>query len=466
MFLRKTKKKEIERENEHMRNMCCEEYRNLKQVIGSDYKTPAPVMLRPLPSSSRPVTAATFNKEKIRPIKEFYNYLFNQGKPRSRLTDFGLWLDIPVNPVFIRGDGTVMDADLADKMQELSITTPSTRVSFEAKEILPCNTIIYLMQELLNTLNGHLIPVENLVRDKSVQIKYTRLKADDIISLERYYECLPLTYKRLFNIVCRSPSGQILEDAVFLPNGLLYEKSEVLNWLAIAAQKKQACYIPGTLIAISADDITPCRFSKNILEQILTLITVFKYNRRGTYTEAKKIQEKFKVQLAPQTEMELLDLIECIDELTQSLTQMPTQIKMPTSFMGIIMQTIKPHNIVLLRQPRLLNTTMIEALDTAKLSLQSLDYRIARDFLRSNPDCTQVRAITNTYNKGIVSLASIMPLYNNRYAYYHHCHGGEYQPGWYVLIMLTRVDQLLRSLHSTVRAEEMVFRHDRHRSFG
>jgi hypothetical protein len=462
MFLFKTKTNNDEAEYSRLREICCLEHRKLKEYLGYQLKTPAPLHLARLPRSTHPVRAASFSEKNMLAIKKFYYHAIHLDQPTIP-KEFDLRLDFPINPSFIRRDGIVLDADLAVEMQELSISTPHTRVSFLQEDILPCNTVIYLMQELVNILNGHDLITENVVYDHRVQVNYKKLTPDDIKSLERFYKSLTRSYQRLFNIVCRSPSGQILEDAVFLPNGLLYERSVVLKWLADATLENKPCYIPNSLIEFSADDITRCHFSKIILEQIQALIVVTKHTTHVRYTAATAAQpQKYKIALPPKYERGLNILLQEVEYLNIGLRNIPAPQKMPVTFIGIIMEAIKPApHTILLRLPNLLNPEMLDALESAKEALIALDYEAFKRIKRDCPKCTLARIPDAIDMK-------LSALHTYRYANFSSRLGVKYQPGWYLHSMLNKVERALRYLTSYVKAEEQaapVLRHNRHRSF-
>lgn len=237
------------------------------------------------PVLNRAKAHRVFTAEELAKIRSHSN---NQGKVAEHLqklidaalNDDAISLDLINNPVFIRGDVRIYDHDvLKDFLHRAggAARCPTDdKQRFRESDIIPCNTLIKAMEQLLNIIDNKPYTPPIKYSDILFANANNRSRANispEIVNLiEMYYDKHLLDrQKALFDIICRDPvTGMIMDDPVYLPDGYVYDRSTVTFCKRLAGANKSAYPCPGSdnQITFTDADVTPCYFVKNVLEQL------------------------------------------------------------------------------------------------------------------------------------------------------------------------------------------------------
>lgn len=147
--------------------------------------------------------------------------------------------ELMCNPVFLR-DGHVYDRGelkkfLASKNGK-AICPNNQDISFTEADLIPCNTLIQAIQQLLVIIEteGKVGPVIPKPKYATLEQKTDRQRIPQqlIPIIDKFYSAMPDKHKVLFDIVCRDPvCGHIMDDPVFLPDGFVYDRTIALFML-------------------------------------------------------------------------------------------------------------------------------------------------------------------------------------------------------------------------------------------
>ena len=373
------------------------------------------------------------------------------------LEDEAIQLDFVCNPVFIIGDGVILDALTAAEMLQSTPPRPSPRSArqFTAQDVIPCNVIILAMRELLNIIDGKVATTTNLRLDPTVTIHYQSLTPADIQHIENYYESLTLAHQRLFNLICRGSTGHILETPILLPSGYLIEKSYALDLLNQASAARLPCYCPNSSIEYTAADLTLCEFSQNALAQIQAKLNAMRARNtvayHGIFAHSAEQDEKIsapQVSLPPPWNFERATQLQKIKNLMVTLQLAPpppiTDNANPLFVFNAIIRSVllKDPHALLVRQPELTNADMRNVLIAAIEALQALDKKRLTDAIARNPHCTNVITIAGRLSGKQSSLHK-----GDWWGKVANTLGTvQYQPGWYIHDMLNKTRDLIDQL--------------------
>jgi len=103
-------------------------------------------------------------------------------------------------------------------------------LKYKKSDIIPCNSLIIAMQQLLTIIDkGDNVEAKS-IENKFLMTEQSNASADPVISddmvalMEAHYKKLPNKHKLLFDAICRDPyTHQIMVIAVLLPDGRFYD---------------------------------------------------------------------------------------------------------------------------------------------------------------------------------------------------------------------------------------------------
>ncbi len=413
----------------------------------------------PLRSSNSHLTHAVavheFTPDDLTKIKSHLSALAGRSDGEHKqalieavIEDGTVTLDFVCNPVFILGEGDVIDKTTALGMVNDNVPSPRLRNTVKVENIIPCNPIILAMQVLLNIINGTNQATVELKIDNSVTIAY-KVLTPYLSKIESYYKMLPPKHQRLFNILCRGSTGHILEDPVFLPDGYLYEKSLVMSWLNIAYAARTPCYCPNSAIVFKEADITPCYFSQAVMNLIKENInnsapSAATSSSLGLFS-GNAAEEKKNSHAVSALPTEINELIEEIKKHIISLGFEPRPPRQhdpmresPMFFIGLVFDALEsdPYYMPIAHE-KLVNADMKSALKDAIKALETLDLDLLQKTRNQHKDSTRVKTL----------LGGELTLHQNIYAKFAKVIGTvTNQPGWYVYNILNKAETTLSRL--------------------
>lgn len=220
-----------------------------------------------------------FSADEMLKIKHHYETLPEELKKLidSALSDERITLDYITNPAFIRGEGHIYDRSTILDILKGKDSAPcpyNPGRLFRQSDIIPCNTLIKAMRQLLNIIGGD-EPVPPSQRDDILfnnksNDKRKLITPEQIALIEIYYEKFLLPRQKvLFDIICRDPfTGIIMDDPVLLPDGHVYDRTTIALVKRFSpGDNKYPC--PGNRnISFTDEDVTTCYFVASVLEQL------------------------------------------------------------------------------------------------------------------------------------------------------------------------------------------------------
>ncbi len=135
--------------------------------------------------------------------------------------------------------------------------------------LIPCNTLIKVLEILLNMTDYEDKPNKNIKDTQNISLypdaetPRAHLTEEHINQIEIFYQQLGPTSQAVFDLLCRNTAQKIFYKAVFLPDGYIYEEMPA----RAIAQMTGRCNV-NPAIPCTVKDITPCQFQAPVLEQL------------------------------------------------------------------------------------------------------------------------------------------------------------------------------------------------------
>lgn len=194
----------------------------------------------------------------------------------AALEDSNISLDTINNPVFLKGEGYVYDLSEIQKLLNKNANYPrNLDRKVTQKDIIPCNTLISAMFQMLNIIKGN-ISITRPVEVNTYMLEASKNDQDNISNemiqmIEQYYvKGIEDKHRILFDIICRDSYTQmIMQRPCFLPDGYVYDRSTVSMLLESARSCGQdSAMCPKMNIPFKEEDITPSPMVIAVLEQL------------------------------------------------------------------------------------------------------------------------------------------------------------------------------------------------------
>ena len=264
---------EYEQKNEQKRWASMQNTGSTHLVNNMLAQYPAKIILQ---TSAKPLHV--FSAEESSRINEHFKTLppHLQALFNAALEDSTINFDTIKNPVFLKGEGYVYDANDVEQMLERNGIYPRNQDrKISREDIIPCNTLINAMFYLLKIIEGNIYiaePVDiNTFMLQPSEDKKVTISIEFIKKIEEFYaNHIENKHRILFDTICRdSCTNIIMQQPIFLPDGFVYDLSTAETLLESAQSAGQgSAMCPKMDIPFKAEDITPCPMVIVIFEQI------------------------------------------------------------------------------------------------------------------------------------------------------------------------------------------------------
>jgi hypothetical protein len=326
-----------------------------KQLSRLEMQPAHPVVAKAIQQQAKPLYV--FNASEIEKINQRYEEIPASLKEimDAALLDKNT-LGLIEQPVFIRRDDKIYSLkfllDWLGDAEEKRHPEDDSK-TFKRTDIIPCNTLIKAMQVLLQHLDGEDVKSHLTTLSPPQNVDRKRLTAEHIVLIEKVYASLEPHRQVLFDCICRDPETKIiLDDPVFLPNGRVYERSTAQFYLD---HYQGRC--PGNEnIIFAAEDIVPCCFVINVLDQLrLDAENLMKIKREQAALQKVPIAN---AELSSQRDIQIETLLILARKTQKKLDE---------------------------KEDKTANEDMVKVLDAAVRSLMQLDVSILNEAKKTYP---------------------------------------------------------------------------------